>query len=307
MPFQLAAWLPSLISGGGSVLGALFGSRAQGKAAETSAEASERSAEMQLQFGREQLQNLRDIYDLDLSLQWPTHRLATESLGTLARGMGSKLDPSVFETSEAPPELPTHSLGGPGGTGPFGEISGGYEVPEEGEGGPSRGWAEPGRIAGAFLGGVGGYLLGGKIGRGRREADYLVPHQEELTRRILRIEADVDRRIAAGTMTDEDWTAAASAVRSMRDKYFEFTQPYERAGPGGRQTIGGWVDPLLTSWGNKTARGADSRGGGAPPAQRQPAQIDENPLGSPFQDPYEHRAYGGPVRQRGRQTLSGHE
>ena len=175
--------------GGSSVLGALFGSRAQGKAAKESSAAAERSAEMQLQFGREQLQNLREIYDLDLSLQWPTHRLATESLGNLARGMGSKLDPSVFETSEAPPELPSHSLGGgPGGgdTGAFGNISGGYEVPGEGEGGPSKGWGSPGRIAGAFLGGVGGYLLGGKIGRGRREADYLVPHQEELTAAFCR-------------------------------------------------------------------------------------------------------------------------
>ena len=265
---------------------------------------------MQLKFGREQLQNLREIYNLDLKLQWPTHRLAGESLGTLARGMGSKLDPSVFDTSEAPPELPTHSLGGPGGGegGPFGDISGGYEVPEEGEGGPSKGWGSPGRIAGAFLGGVGGYLLGGKIGRGRREADYLVPHQEELTRRILQIESEVDSRIAAGTMTDDDWAAASNAVRSMKDRYFEFTQPYERAGPGGRQSIGGWVDPLLTSWGNKTARGADSRGGGAPPAQRQPAQIDQNPLGNPFGDPsgnpLEHRARGGPVRRGGRQTLS---
>ena len=94
MPFALAAWLPSLIMGGGSVLGALFGSRAQGKAAKESSDASERSAEMQLEFGREQLRNLREIYNLDLSLQWPTHRLAGESLGNLARGMGSKLDPS---------------------------------------------------------------------------------------------------------------------------------------------------------------------------------------------------------------------
>ena len=303
MPFALAAWLPSLIMGGGSVVGALFGSRAQGKAAETSAEASERAAEMQLEFGREQLQNLREIYNLDLKLQWPTHRLAGESLGQLARGMGSKLDPSVFDTSEAPPELPSHSLGGPGETGPFGEISGGYELPEEGEGGPSGGWGEPGRIAGAALGGVGGYLLGGKIGRGRREADYLVPHQEELTRRISQIETDIDRRIADGTMTDEDWTAASNAVRSMRDRYYEFTQPYERAGAGGRRTIGGWVDPLLASWGNQTARSAEARGGAPPRAQRQPAQIDQNPFEDPSGNPFEHRAHGGPVRQRGR-TLS---
>ena len=86
-------------------------------------------------------------------------------------------------------------------------------------------------------------------------------------------------------MTDDDWTAASNAVRSMRDRYFEFTQPYERAGPGGRQTIGGWVDPLLTSWGSQTARGAENRGYGGvnvqPRAQSRPAQPpgQENPFG----------------------------
>ena len=125
-----------------------------------------------------------------------------------------------------------------------------------------------------------------------------------MTRRILQIEAAVDSRVAAGTMTDDDWAAASNAVRSMRDRYFEFTQPYERAGPGGRRSIGGWVDPLLTSWGNQTARGKENRSGGAPPAQAQPAQIDQDPFENPSGNPYEHRARGGPVRRGGRQTLS---
>ena len=216
-----AEWLAALIPALGSTVGGLFGGRAAGRAAEVSAAASERNAETQRQMGLDNIRNLREIYNVDLQLNWPGHRLATESTGALARGIGSELPASVFETPEEPPALP--SFGG-GDGGPYGNISGGYEVPGEGEGGPSGGWGSPGRIAGAFLGGVGGYLLGGRIGRGRREADYLVPHQEELTRRIWQIESDVDSRIAAGTMTDADWTAAATAVRTMRDRYFEFTR-----------------------------------------------------------------------------------
>ena len=303
MPFALAAWLPSLIMGGSSAIGSLFGSRAQGKAAETSAAASERSAEMQLEFGREQLQNLREIYNLDLSLQWPRHRLAGESLGQLARGMGSKLDPSVFETSEAPPELPSHSLGGgPGGgnAGAFGNISGGYELPEEG--GPGKGMGFAGKDCWRlFSVAIGGYLAGRKDrARPAGKPITLSRTKRSLTRRIFQIESDVDRRIADGTMTDDDWAAASNAVRAMRDRYFEFTQPYERAGPGGRRTIGGWVDPLLTSWGNKAARQGENRGYGGvnvqPRAQGRPAQIEENPLGNPFGN-LGHRAHGGPVRR----------
>ena len=190
MPFALAAWLPSLIMGGGSVLGALFGSRAQGKAAKESSDASERSAEMQLQFGREQLQNLREIYNLDLkSLQWPTHRLAGESLGQSSARHGQQAGSQCLRHLRGPPgtsdAFSRADRAEPVARGVRSEISpGDTRCQEEGEGGPSKGWGSPGRIAGAFLGGVGGYLLGGKIGRGRREADYLVPHQEELTRRI---------------------------------------------------------------------------------------------------------------------------
>ena len=122
MAFNFGQWLPYIIGGGASVAGAVIGARASGKASEASAQASEAAGETQLQLSREQIKNLRDIYNLDLSLNWPRHRVATESLGNLARGMGSKLPPSTFETTDAPPELP--GAGGPGAPGAPGTGAG---------------------------------------------------------------------------------------------------------------------------------------------------------------------------------------
>ena len=265
----MAPWLIALIPSLAPLVGGLFGANAAGKAAKLSADASERNAETQRQIGLDNIRNLRDLYNIDLKLNWPGHRLATESMGSLARGIGSELPASAFETPDEPPALPEFA-GGPGG-GQHGDITSGFAVPREGEPGsePGKGWE---RWAGLAAGGV-GFLAGGKIGRGRREADQLVPIQEDLTRRILLIEAEVDRRIADGTMTDEDWGHAARAVKGMRDKYFTYTQDFQRAGPGGRRSIGDWVDPMLAGWGNKQSRKRPNSGGagaGGRAAQSEP-------------------------------------
>ena len=69
MAFNFGQWLPYLITGGATIAGSVIGSRAAGKAAEMSAAASETSAAAQLQMGREQIKNLRDIYNIDLGLE----------------------------------------------------------------------------------------------------------------------------------------------------------------------------------------------------------------------------------------------
>ena len=101
----IAWWLPMIIGGATSVFSSLWGSRSQGKAAEVSAQASDRAAELQFQSSREQLQQLREIYNQDVALNWPRYRFSTEATGMLAKGVGSKLDSSVFDTSADPPKL----------------------------------------------------------------------------------------------------------------------------------------------------------------------------------------------------------
>ena len=277
MAFNFGQWLPHLIMGGATVAGSVIGARASGKAAETSAQASEAAAETQLTMSREQLAQLREIYGIDLSLNWPRHRVATESLGNLARGMGSKLPPSAFETTDAPPELP--GAGGPGGapgTGgtpgdssaldPDSPIINPIRTPPPGTGPSGKGAFASGASAGAGMGatvgsvipglgtaiGAGVGALAGAVatlwGRGRREANYIVPSQEDLTRRIGIVGGELSRRMGDGTATDQDWSDAAQIVRSLRDQYYEFSDEYKRAGPGARTTMDSWLNPMLDAW-----------------------------------------------------------
>ena len=283
MAFNFGQWLPYLISGGATVAGSLIGSRASGKAAETQAQAAEQNSETQLQLSRDQIKNIRDVYNLDLSLNWPRHRLASESLGRLALGSGSKLPMSAFDTTEAPPELP--GFGAPGEPGTEGEPPPTTDPLDPAAGGhfptpPNRGPGAQGRTAsgigtGAGLGatigsvvpgigtaigaGVGAAAgaVGSLFGRGRREADTIVPYQNELVRRTGLVGTELSRRIKDGSITEQDWDDAGGIVRSMRDQFYQFSDQYGRAGPGARSTIDSWFNPMLDAWDNQDSNWAD--------------------------------------------------
>ena len=68
----------------------------------------------------------------------------------------------------------------------------------------------------------------GLFGRGRKEADAIVPTQNELTRRIGIVGGELSRRIGDGSVTDQDWTDASTIVQDMRDKYYSFSDEYKR-------------------------------------------------------------------------------
>ena len=283
MAFNFGQWLPYLISGGATVAGSLIGSRASGRAAETQAQAAEQNSETQLQLSRDQIKNIRDVYNLDLSLNWPRHRLASESLGRLALGSGSKLPMSTFNTPEAPPELPGFGAGAPGTEGepppttdPLDPATGGnFPTPPGGGGGGAAGRTAGGALSGAgtgaaigsFVPGIGTAIgagvgaafgaAGGLFGRGRREADTIVPHQNELVRRTGLVGTELSRRIKDGSITDQDWTDAAGIVRDMRDQFYQFSDQYGRAGPGARSTIDSWFNPMLDAWDNQDSNWAD--------------------------------------------------
>ena len=282
MAFNFGQWLPYLISGGATVVGSLIGSRASGRAAETQAQAAEQNSETQLQLSRDQIKNIRDVYNLDLSLNWPRHRLASESLGRLALGSGSKLPMSAFDTTEAPPELP--GFGAPGEPGTEGEppttdlldpAAGGHFPTPPNRGPGARGRTASGIGTGAGLGatigsvvpgigtaigaGVGAAAgaVGSLFGRGRREADTIVPYQNELVRRTGLVGTELSRRIKDGSITEQDWDDAGGIVRSMRDQFYQFSDQYGRAGPGARSTIDSWFNPMLDAWDNQDSNWAD--------------------------------------------------
>ena len=281
MAFDFGKWLPHIIAGGTAIAGTVIGSRAAGRASEISAEAAERNSQTQLQLSREQIGNLREIYNLDLSLQWPRHRLASESLGRLAYGSGSKLPMSAFETSEAPPELPGDGFNPGGGAPPPGVVDplnpntvDPIQVPPGGpplRGGSVGSGARSGAATGAGIGsivpGIGtavgagvGALAGaisGFFGGDQRLADYIVGPQNDLTERIGTVGSELSSRINNGTVTEEDWSNAATIIRGMRDQFYEFADESTGGPAGARQTIDAWVDPFLSALDQRSLNWAD--------------------------------------------------
>ena len=314
MAFDFGKWLPYLISGGASVAGAVIGSRAAGKAGEQSAAAAELASETQLQMSREQIANLRDIYSLDLGMNWPRHRVSTESLGNLARGMGSKLPPSTFETSEAPPELPGFGADGvPGGAPPGGappesdplnpNAQAPINTPPPGTGpagtgsrtlsgmatGASLGSVVPGvgTAIGAGVGGLAGWLSG-VFGGDQRIADHIVPSQNDLTSRIGEVGGELSRRINDGTATEQDWQNAIQIVENMRSQFYGFAD--ETAGgdaSGARGSIDAWVNPMLDAWGKRALNWSDDWS---------TWKFDPEKVWSPSPSQTPSRQFGGPVR-----------
>ena len=310
MAFDFGKWLPYLVMGGSSVAGAVIGSRASGKAGEQSAAAAELASETQLQMSREQIANLRQIYGMDLSLNWPRHRAATESLGNLARGMGSKLPPSTFETSEAPPQLPGFGAdGAPGGApeAPPGDplnpnAQAPIMTPPPGTGPPGTGsrtasGAATGAAIGSVVPGVGtavgagvgalGGWLSGVFGGDQRIADHIVPSQNDLTSRIGAVGGELDRRIKDGSATEQDWQNAIQIVQDMRSQFYGFAD--ETAGgdaTGARQTIDAWVNPMLDAWGKRATNWSDDWS---------TWKFDPDKVWSPSPSPTPSRQFGGPV------------
>ena len=312
MAFDFGKWLPYLVMGGSSVAGAVIGSRAAGKAGEQSAAAAELASETQLQMSREQIANLRQIYGMDLSLNWPRHRVSTESLGNLARGMGSKLPPSTFETSEAPPELPGFGAdgapgGAPGGASPESDplnpnAQAPIMTPPPGTGpggagsramsgaatGAAIGSVVPGvgTAVGAGVGALGGWLSG-VFGGDQRKADHIVPSQNDLTSRIGAVGGELDRRIKDGSATEQDWQNAIQIVQDMRSQFYGFAD--ETAGgdaTGTRQTIDAWVNPMLDAWGKRATNWSDDWS---------TWKFDPEKVWSPSPSPTPSRQFGGPV------------
>ena len=266
----LGDWLKYLIPAGAGVAGTLIGARATGKASDAAAESSEYAADLAYKSSQDNLKNLRELYNMDLDLNWGGHRLSQESLGRLAFGSGSDLPMSAFETPEDAPQLPMFGGNGDGGGGGTdlgdGSLTGDGTL-DRGPGTPPPGLVRPnpgGTGVGRTLAGAGvGMTLGGPVGagvgavaglasslfgRGRREADKITPYQQALGDWFIGIANEVNSRSADGTLTPEflEWVIETSG--SERDAFYDFVEPFGRAGPGARETVGGYLDPILGDW-----------------------------------------------------------
>jgi hypothetical protein len=134
-------------------------------------------------------------------------------------------------------------------------------------------------VAGNALTGAGtGFAFGGPVGagvgaavgsatslfgRGRKEADQIVPHQAALDRELERVRGLVESGQVSGP-------EAQQYMQGLQDDFFRMTQDFGRAGPGARDTIDLYHDPVLDQWGSMEARAGNAlvpRGTDASPAQ----------------------------------------
>src|SRR5574337_109280 len=88
---------PTLAAAGTALVGGIIGARASKKAAEVTSEAGVRAAELQAQTARESLALAREVYNLEVGLNWPSYVTSTGALGKLALGTGIKTPEGLFD------------------------------------------------------------------------------------------------------------------------------------------------------------------------------------------------------------------
>src|SRR3990167_4447995 len=328
MPINFEKLLPYLITGGTAVASSILGSRATSRATGVLAEGGEKAAELTAQTAREQLDLLRQIYNLDVGLQWPAYRAGTAALGQLSKGMGTGLPASTFATPAQAPQLPTPTGVRRPGVEPA--PAGGLEATfldadanlrPEGTIKPAinRGLAGAGvgtvagTLAGGALVGTGTGMIAGLpagplgmavgagvgalsslIGRGRKEADKIVPYQNALTSEIGNIIEGIKRKGETGTLTQQDWQQAIDTVTGLKEKFLGMTNDFGRAGPGARQSRA-WAEPMLEEGGGYASGPPVARAFGGPVmrgirrpqpqylvGEVGPELYDRNPPGPPY-------------------------
>jgi tape measure domain-containing protein len=96
----------------------------------------------------------------------------------------------------------------------------------------------------AALAGIGALIS--QIGKGRREADQIVPIQEQLTEHVTDLRDKIDSAFESGRLDLGTLQSAREEVQKAYDDFVEFTQNFDRAGPGARQTMK-WIEDFLDS------------------------------------------------------------
>lgn len=229
-------WLPILLPTAAAGVTGFLGYKAATGAAKTQAESAAASNAL-----------LRDIYLQNRTDLAPQRQAGNISLAGIMRGLGMQVPGLTPEgeaagtaasggASSSPFASSLTFTGSPKGSGWFGDTARGVSL-------------------GATFGGPVGAVVGGGIGavtnlfgRGKREANQIVPLQNALSSEIDRISDEVKRRQANGTLTQNDLGQAIGTVdRLMRD-FDTFTDQFDRAGGGADETINKYYGTLTKDW-----------------------------------------------------------
>lgn len=271
--FDWAKWLPVIIPSAAAGVTGYLGYRAAGNATEA-----------QAQSARESMGLLRDIYGQNRADEAPWRAGGGYALNAMERGLGLPMTYQGDNMGGGQAGSPLNSTF----TSPLlGQNPGSW-----GRGvGRTLAGAGAGALAGGAIGAIGGPIglaAGAGVGatstlfgRGRREADQIVPMQNAVSTEIDRINREVEARRQQGTLTQQDLATAGNTVQSLLQQFDSATQDYGRAGPGGRSTLHSAYDPVLQGWqgqvaslpaaqdqggmGGAGASGAQGGQGGIPP------------------------------------------
>lgn len=275
-------WLPDLISAGGSVAGSIIGSRGIGKATDKTVAASEKAAELERLSTKEALELEKEMYNRGIQMNYPWLQIGSQALTPFGRGMGLPepeggysvptlknlmlpTTPGTSDAGGAPSSADAGSLGTSPGLAPSSTVKPGGTLGPVAKGALSG--AGAGALAGSFLGPGGtaaGAAIGGLtglIGRGRKEADQIVPYQNALTAEFGSAIERIKAKDASGALSPADWQAEIARLEPLYNEYQGLIQRFGRAGPGAQQSTA-YMGNMLNEW--KGYAGLPGRAKGGP-------------------------------------------
>lgn len=259
-------WLPTIVSGVAGVAGSIIGANAIGSATDKTAAATIQAAAIQAQSTKEALDLQRQMYNSGVSTSYPHLQLQTQAMTPYGTGMGlsvpqggypvptlkSLMLPDTTIPATTTPNTTTPSLGS---LPPTSTVNPGSTVGSVAKG--AFGGAGTGAMIGSIAGPIGtvigagaGALIGGVsglIGRGRKEADQIVPYQNQLTSEFTNAYNNIKAKDAAGTLTQQDWKDAVSHLEPLYNDFQGLIQKFGRAGPGAAQTTA-YMGNMLNDW-----------------------------------------------------------
>lgn len=209
--------LPYIATGAAAGVGALASSKAAGKQAAAAREATQ----LQREIFEQQQANLQPYLDAGI----PALNAMSYGLGLgPAPGAGAP-ENAMLQSSD--PLLQFSAR--PGGSGAVGDVLTGA----------GTGMTFGGPIGAGIGGAIGG--ISNLFGRGRTQANQIVPHQEALDQEMARISSLIESgQIGYGE--------GLAHMENLTNQFYSMAGRFDRAGQGAVDTISGIYDPVFDAW-----------------------------------------------------------
>lgn len=247
--FDWNSFLKVAVPAAATGLSGFLGYKGAQGAAQTQANAGNAALDFEKQLFAQQQANLS-----------PYLATGRASLNALMRGMGLQPFPSVGPGANGAPGAPyaqdspfgSRLLGGISGQAPSALKSGLKSAGELAGTGAGIGGTVGGPVGAAVGAGAGAVAgtISSLVGRGRKEADQLVPVQNAVTAEIERIKKAVADGQQNGTLTKDQLQEAHDTVSGLLNEFGTFANKFGRAGPGGIKSLSVY-NPDVDNWGKQ--------------------------------------------------------